>query len=95
MLDKLHNTKTILFADDTVLFFSGPDIKFLERKINTELKQLDNWLTMNRLSLNLKKSSYVVFGTKDTCKCIRLHVNKFELNRENCVKYLGVFLMKN
>ena len=36
-------------------------IKTLELTVNAELHNLYNWLTSNNLSLNIKKSNYVIF----------------------------------
>ena len=36
-------------------------IRLTETKINAELAKIDEWLKINKLSLNLKKSKYMVF----------------------------------
>ena len=54
----------ILFADDTNLFFSHPDINHLHSTINSELDKLSDWFIANRLSLNIKKTNYIMFGYK-------------------------------
>lgn len=41
----------MLFADDTIFFSSGDDLK-IEKK---EIVKLKNWFDENKLSLNLKK----------------------------------------
>ena len=33
----------------------------LEKKVNNELKKLNLWLNVNRLSLNIAKTNYVIF----------------------------------
>jgi retron-type reverse transcriptase len=45
----------IVFADDTILFYSCKDIHLLQRIVDTELKKLAEWFKANRLSLNIKK----------------------------------------
>ena len=57
-------TTPILFADDTNLFCSGPDIKTMESNINNELTEISLWLKVNKLSLNIKKTHYMVFSKK-------------------------------
>ena len=52
-----------LFADDTNALYAHKDLKTLELTVNTELHNLYNWLTSNKRSLNIKKSSYVIFPT--------------------------------
>ena len=55
------HTFPILFADDTNLFSSGKDIKTLETNINDELSRISLWLKVNKLSLNIKKTHYMIF----------------------------------
>ena len=50
-----------LFADDTNLLQSHKNLKTLEKIVNDELAKVYNWLTSNKLSLNLKKSNFVIF----------------------------------
>ena len=45
----------ILFADDTKLFCSSKDLQELESVVNTELTGVQEWLTLNQLTLNIKK----------------------------------------
>ena len=51
----------VLFADDTNLFFSHNDIQTLTHTINSEMLELSDWFKANKLSLNVKKSNYVIF----------------------------------
>ena len=43
----------ILFADDTNLFISGKNLKILYNTLNDELKKVVDWLSANKLSLNV------------------------------------------
>ena len=54
----------VLFADDTNLFFSHNDIQTFTHIINSEILGLSNWFKANKLSLNVKKSNYVIFKPK-------------------------------
>lgn len=56
--------KFILFADDTNILFSHHDPKELELIINSELKYISNWFKENKLSLNVKKTNYMIFKNK-------------------------------
>ena len=44
-----------LYADDTNLLYADRDLKSLESTLNTELINVCNWLTANKLSLNITK----------------------------------------
>ena len=50
-----------LFADDTNLFLNSPNILNLETNLNVELEKVSQWLYANKLSLNIEKTSFVVF----------------------------------
>ena len=50
-----------LFADGTNLLYADKNLKTLENIVNTELLNIYNWLTANKLSLNIKKSSFLIF----------------------------------
>ena len=50
-----------LFADDTNLFLNNPTILNLETNLNVELEKVSQWLYANKLSLNIDKTSFVVF----------------------------------
>ena len=50
-----------LFADDTNILFSNKCLKTIEREINKELTKLQNWFTTNKLTINIKKSNFVLF----------------------------------
>ena len=51
----------ILFVDDTNIFFSHRDQNYLVKTINSEMNKLTEWFKCNKLSLNAKKSSFMIF----------------------------------
>ena len=55
------NLQFFLFAEDTNALYAHKDLKTLEPTVNAELHNLYNWLTSKKLSLNIKKSNYVIF----------------------------------
>ena len=55
---------SILSADDTNLFLSDKDIGNLYKTINQELKQVNLWLTANKLSLNVYMTQFMIFKSK-------------------------------
>ena len=50
-----------MFADDTNHLFADKDLKNLESTVNKELAKVLHWLPPNKLSLNIKKSNFVIF----------------------------------
>ena len=65
--------KFYLFADDTNLLYADKNLKSLESTINDELCKLYDWLKANKLSLNIKKSNYVIFRPRQ--KKVKYEVN--------------------
>ena len=55
-------SKLILFVDDTNMFYANNDINELIGQKNTELDKLNVWFLVNRLSLNIAKTNYMIFG---------------------------------
>ena len=56
-----------LFAGDTSVFCSHKNQTDLENILNTELKKLSDWLTANKLSLNVGKPNVLLCRPKK-CK---------------------------
>ena len=50
----------IMFADDTNLFFTHKDIRYLHQIVNQELEN-NQWFVSNKLSLNIKITKYSFF----------------------------------
>ena len=60
----LCHSSTIKYADDTVIYVSGNDPESIQKKLNADIFEFQNWLTDNDLSLNLKKdkTETMIFG---------------------------------
>ena len=54
----------VLFADDTNIFLSHPNLNTLTNIFNTELIKVSNWFKANKLSLNVNKTNYIHFTKK-------------------------------
>ena len=85
----------ILFADDTNIFYSGSNADELFRIVNHELVHVVRWFKVNRLSVNLKKTNFVIFGNTSKLK----NLNNYEIvlhstviERKTCAKFLGVIV---
>ena len=55
------NFFTILYADDTTFQLSGTDLNFLVLRANLELKKAQTWFEANCLTLNSKKTKFILF----------------------------------
>ena len=61
-----HLLQKKLFADDTNLFYSHKSSIELFQNMNMELEKLVLWFRLNKLSLNIDKTNYIIFSKKQT-----------------------------
>ena len=84
----------ILYADDTCVLIGGNDLKALMKMLNDELISLNNWFKANKLSLNTKKSFFMIFHRsriKDNVSN-KVVIDNKELIKVESAKYLGVII---
>ena len=74
------------------LFYSNYDIVQLQRIVNQELIRLTVWFRANRLSLNIGKTNFIMFGLKHVPNTITLNINDTAIERVYCTKFLGVYI---
>ena len=97
-INKVSNiANLILFADDTNLFFSHNNLPFLIEQVNGELDKLTLWLSANKLSINLKKTNFMIFRPRQKKFHInpKIVLNSFEIDMVDEVSFLGVILDAN
>ena len=86
-----------MFADDTTFLYTGNNLNTLTNNVNTELIKIDEWLKCNKLSINIKKTHYIIFSSKN--KIIddnqQVKINSEPIERVYYTKFLGVFLDSN
>ena len=84
------------FADDTNLFRTNKSGKNLNKLVNHEMKQLNNWLWANKISLSVEKTELVIFKSprKVLSDEIKIKLTGKRLYPSNSVKYLGVRIDK-
>ena len=88
---------TIMFADDTNLFFEHKDISFLFSTVNRELQNINEWFISNKLSLNVKKTKFSIFhkaSRRDDLPLVlpKLFINNQVIKRQSSIKFLGILL---
>ncbi len=97
-LPEITNLKTYLFADDTTLAISGPDLPTLEKTLQTELQKIADYFKANKLSLNTTKSTYIIIPPKkrpNSNHNIQVKIGQLELHRSKVVKFLGILIDEN
>ena len=90
----LETCHGILFADDTTIYKSHENLKYLEWCIQDEMTNLMDWFRANSLTLNLNKSVWMLFTEK---KCVKfdLIVGNTKLERVSSTKFLGIYIDEN
>ena len=92
-----------LFADDTNLLYANSNLKTLETIVNKELQKLSDWLIANKLTLNIKKSNFVIFRPYQKKIYYQPVIKLFDssshqripLDSKDYVKYLGILVDSN
>ena len=87
------DAKLKLFADDTNLFLHNSDSVKLFSIANACMVQLSEWFNANRLSLNLNKTCYSLFGPTHKVRTgLELYISGEVIQNTECCKYLGIFI---
>ena len=84
----------ILFADDTNIFFSDDDISQLMNVVNSQMEKISEWFRANMLSLNEKKSNFMIFRPRQKRQTIELllKINGQKIDNVKETMFLGVIL---
>ena len=82
-----------MFADDTSMLGHDKNINSLQSCINENLQMVTEWLQVNKLSLNISNSHFMLFTRKRTnVHDINIEINNITISRVKNVKFLGVIL---
>ena len=86
----------IMYADDSSFFLQGTNIDNIITGINTETENILTWLEVNRLSLNTKKSKWVLFDCAKNRGQVRhdwqIKIRGEIINQVENIKFLGIIL---
>lgn len=88
------NVMPLMFADDTCLLLSHSNIDTLIREANEELQNISKWFKVNQLSLNIEKTNFMIFSTKNKgdCQDIEVSIDGLKISQVNQIKFLGVIV---
>ena len=88
----LHS-KVRLYADDTVLYASGTNIRTVEEHLQKDLNNYAKWCLRNKLTINVSKTKGMLFGPrKKRSKEFTFNLHGEPLHIVSSYKYLGVIL---
>ena len=83
--------ETTLFADDTNFHLSHSNTKSLESEVNKEISKISDWINKNDLTINYKKSCYMIISKKaQVLTDFKLSINHNIIEKTDSLKYLGV-----
>ena len=83
----------ILFVDDTTIYKSHKNLRYLEWIVNEDLKIVANWFMCNKLTLNVKKTVCLLFSPNNKVpNSISLCIGNEPIVQCNNTKFLGVWL---
>ena len=91
----LQNSRTIMYADDTVIFVADKNKERMEQLLNDDLERIANYFNDNELIINLKKgkTEAMMFGTgkrlAGTDKHLEVSFRGQPINNVKEYKYLG------
>ena len=71
----------LLYADDSCLVFTGPDLKSIETNLNKNFNYLCDWFIENKLSIHFgeDKTKSIVFGSQKRLK----NLDQLDIRRED------------
>lgn len=95
--------KAVLYADDTSLESPLCNFNFspcltndVSLQINNELQKIYNWLCVNKLSINIAKTHYMVFRfpqvSPNKIPYLHLQINNIEIKKVSSFNFLGVVI---
>ena len=83
-----------LFADDTFLCSQNSDFSLLQDEVDFELEKVFVWLASNKLTLNIKKSKFMLITKRRKIPKFSVKINGSPLESCDSYKYLGVIIDK-
>ena len=81
-----------LSTDDTNIFYSNIAIDIPYKQINNELNMLHVWFNVNKLSLSISKTNYMMFSNSKSTQTFNISINCVNIRRVCAVKYLRVYI---
>ena len=84
-----------MYADDTVIYYSGSEVSSIRNNLQEDLNRVDQWLVNSKLILNQSKTKGLLFGTRQllqTTSDFVLQIQSKDIERVTKFTYLGTIL---
>ena len=84
----------VMYADDSNLFAEGSDMEVLQNTMNREMVKVSRWLKLNRLSLNIDKTHFMIFKRRRQHIGFvpKIHIDSHPIHQVSNTKFLGVYI---
>ena len=83
------------FADDTNMLQISNSYKEIAKKLNRDLRSLQEWLLANKISLNATKTELICFKKPRSTPpppTLNIRLNGIKIYPTNSIKYLGIYV---
>ena len=79
----INKCKVVLYADDTLLLYAHKDENEIKKVLEYDLENVAKWFDQNKLHLNVKKTKWSMFGTRQRllrsqCPSVRVNGGNLE-----------------
>ena len=80
-----------------IYFFSHSDLNYLSAIVNNELSKVSRWLKLNKLTLNLSKTNFILFRPrqKKLPHLLEIKIDNTSIQQVSSTKFLGVIINEN
>ena len=96
LVDVVKHSQVLNYADDTVVYISGKNLKDISNLLSIDLSSISKWFKGSELLVNLKqgKTGALLFGTSrkvtQNIKDLEIYATKSNISVTKEYKYLGV-----
>lgn len=63
-LPQILTSQLLMYAEDAAIIFTGDNEYELQCKLDMELAKISNWFSANKLTINTKKTKYMIFHSR-------------------------------
>ena len=71
------------------LFYYGSDLSAIENAFNKELADISKWFKVNKLTLNIKKTHYMILSRKKSNHELDLRIDNQKIDETSTTKLQG------
>jgi len=62
----------------------------VNKSMNNELRKIDDWMKINKLSINYNKTKFMIISSKKTPLNVKMSIGKHKIEEVSEMKYLGI-----